>query len=93
MTDRPEVISRVSGLYSVVEGQTAALKCVLIGANPNTSITWRWFRTDRPYDDLYYGPNYIISNIQRDMSGSYNCTASNSVGTSEAGIINVDVQC
>lgn len=87
------MISSVSGLYSVVEGQTAVLKCALIDANPNTSITWRWFRTDRPYNDLYYGPNYTISNIQRDMSGSYNCTASNSVGRAVAVTKDVDVLC
>lgn len=79
--------------YRVIEGQTAALKCAVIDANPSTSIIWRWSRTDRPSDVLYYGPNYIIPNIQRYRSGLYNCIASNSVGTSEAGITTVDVLC
>lgn len=79
--------------YRVIEGQTAALKCTVIDANPSTNITWRWFRTDRPYSSLFYGATYSVSNIQRNMSGSYSCTARNSVGTSEADVINVDVQC
>lgn len=85
--------SIVSSPYIVEEGQTAALKCSLIDANPKTNITWRWFRTDRPYDGLFYGPNYTVPNIQRNMSGSYSCIARNSVGTSEAYVTIVDVQC
>lgn len=91
--DRPEVTSILSSPYIVEEGQTVSLSCAVIDANPNTNITWRWFRTDRPYNTLFYGPNYTVSNIQRNMSGSYTCTARNSVGTSEADVINVDVQC
>lgn len=79
--------------YRVIEGQTAALRCAVIDANPNTSITWRWSRTDRPYAVLSEGPNYTIPNIHRNMSGPYNCTASNYVGTSEAGVSTVDVLC
>lgn len=85
--------SDVTSSYIVLEGETATLKCVLIDANPNTNIAWKWFRTDRSSDELNYGPIYIIHNTQRNMSGSYNCLASNVVGTSEAAIINVDVQC
>ncbi|XP_065933086.1 nephrin isoform X2 [Magallana gigas] len=90
---KPEVIPLTGFLspYRVIEGQTAALKCALIDANPYTSIIWRWSRTYRPEYVLYSGPNYTIPNIQRNMSGTYNCTASNSVGTSEAGITTVDV--
>lgn len=93
--DKPEVIPLAGFLspYRVIEGQTAALKCALIDANPYTSIIWRWSRTYRPEYVLYSGPNYTIPNIHRNMSGTYNCTASNSVGTSEAGITTVDVLC
>lgn len=87
---KPEVIPLTSP-YRVIEGQTAALRCAVIDANPNTSITWRWSRTDRPYAVLSEGPNYTIPNIHRNMSGPYNCTASNYVGTSEAGVSTVDV--
>lgn len=79
--------------YTVIEGLSATLKCVMTAANPNTSIIWRWSRTDRPDAVLYYGPNCTIPILQRGMSGTYNCTASNSIGTSEAYIIIVDVQC
>lgn len=89
----PEVTSYTPNPYIVIEGQSATLKCDMTAANPNTSIIWRWYRTDRPNVVLFYGPNYTLPNIQRNMSGTYNCTASNSIGTSEANIINVEVQC
>nr|XP_022323492.1 hemicentin-1-like isoform X3 [Crassostrea virginica] len=83
LTDKPEVKSISSSPYAVIEGQTATLGCTLINANPNTGITWRWIKTDSPSTNLHTGPNYTISNIQRGSLGSFNCTASNAVGTSE----------
>lgn len=93
LIDRPVVASNVSSPYKVLEGTTAVLWCAVIAANPNTGIMWRWFRTETPNDFLSYIPIFTISHIQRNMSGSYNCLASNSVGTSEAAVIIVDVQC
>lgn len=90
---KPEVTSYTPNPYRVIEGQSATLKCNMTAANPNTSIIWRWSRTDRPNTVLYYGPNYTIPYIQRNTSGLYNCTASNLIGTSEAGIITVNVLC
>ncbi|XP_078319168.1 muscle, skeletal receptor tyrosine-protein kinase-like [Crassostrea virginica] len=92
MTDKPEVRSRRSCPYTVKEGQTATLMCIVTDANPNTGITWRWIRADSPNVIFHTGPNFTISNIQREISGSFNCTASNSVGTSEAAVLIVDVQ-
>lgn len=71
----------------------ATLKCTVIAANPETNITWNWFKTDSPTENLRNGPTFNISNIRREKSGSYNCTASNSVGISIAATIEVDVQC
>lgn len=34
-----------------------------------------------------------VADIKRNRSGSYSCTASNTVGTSEAVIVDIDVQC
>lgn len=95
LIDRPVVASNVSSPYKVLEGTTAVLRCAVIAANPNTGIMWRWFRTETPIDFefLSYIPIFTISHIHRNMSGSYNCSASNSVGTSEAAVITVDVQC
>ena len=92
-TDKPEVISGTLRPYSVREGQTATLSCILTDANPYTDITWRWFKTDSPNYTLHNGSVYTISNIQRGRSGTYNCSARNVVGTSENAIIEVDVQC
>nr|XP_022323491.1 hemicentin-1-like isoform X2 [Crassostrea virginica] len=88
---KPDVMSITLSPYSVIEGQTATLVCTLISANPNTGITWRWIKTDSPSTVLHTGPTYTIPNIQRGRSGSYNCTATNTVGTSEAATIYVDV--
>lgn len=93
LKDKPEVMSSTPGHYSVIEGQTGLLDCTVIAANPNTSITWRWFRTESPSNVIHNSPIYTIFNIHRNRSGSYNCTARNSVGTSVAVTINVDVLC
>ena len=82
-----------SNPYRVREGETAALMCKLSSANPNTGITWRWIKTVSPNTVLHNEPNYTIPNIQRGRSGSYTCTASNAVGTSERATITVDVKC
>lgn len=87
------MISSPSSPYRVTEGQTATLICTVTDANPKTGITLRWVKTDNPYTVLYTGPNYTITNAQRGRSGSYNCTASNSVGTSKPAVIYVVVQC
>ena len=79
--------------FKVIEGQTATLECTVTAANPNTGITWKWFKTDSPNNVLHNEPNYTIPNIQRGRSGSYSCTASNTVGTSEAATVYVNVQC
>nr|XP_022323489.1 hemicentin-1-like isoform X2 [Crassostrea virginica] len=88
---KPEVNSNSSSPYVVKEGQTATLVCTLLSANPNTGITWRWIKTDSPSTVLHNGPSYTIPDIQRGRSGSYSCTATNTVGTSEPAttVINV----
>lgn len=93
LIDIPEVTSSTPSHYIVTEGQMATLKCTLIDANPRTNITWKWFKTDSLTGILHNGPTFNISNIHRDKSGSYNCTAGNSVGISIAATIEVDVQC
>ena len=79
--------------YRVIEGQAATLVCTVTDANPNTGITWKWFKTNSPNTVLHNGFNYTISNIQRGRSGAYKCTATNNVGISEAATIYVDVKC
>lgn len=91
--DKPEVLSHISSPFRVIEGQTAKSKCLVTAANPNNSIIWIWFNADNPYFVLPIGSTYTISNIKRTRSGSYNCTASNSVGTFLAVKVDVDVLC
>lgn len=94
MKDKPEVKSNITSPYVVTKGQPATFECILIDANPNTSISWRWFRDkDIPSNVLTNGHIYMIPNMQRNNSGTYGCTASNYVGTSDPVTIYVDVRC
>lgn len=87
------MISGTTNPYRVVEGATATLECRVTAANPNSSITWRWYNTENPSTVLQNGPTLSFPNIHRNRSGSYRCTASNSVGTSFAVSNYLDVQC
>lgn len=91
--DKPELVSNTKSPYEVYEGHTATLECVVRDANPITDVTYRWFKTENPSKVLHNKPTYIIHNIARERSGFCNCTANNSVGTSEAVTVNLDVQC
>lgn len=93
MIDKPEVTSPTTSPYTVLEGETATLECTVAAANPKNSIQWKWFKTGSFTNILYNGPTFTIPNIKRKMSGSYSCTASNTEGTSEPVIIDIDVQC
>ena len=93
MTDKPEVQSSISNPYAVIEGRNAYLVCEVTAANPDTDIWWKWIKTDSPNAVLHTGHNYTIPNIERSRSGTYRCTASNTVGTSNAVSVDVDVQC
>lgn len=79
------------GSYKIVEGSTVNIMCTIKEANPNSDIKWQWLINDTNIDND--GPNYTVSYIQRDKSGTYSCKASNSVGTSVAASTIVDVQC
>lgn len=91
LIDAPEVTTREKTPYKVIEGNTAILKCVVIAANPNEIISWKWFKQVSKV--LHNQSIYTINNIMRSDSGSYSCTARNSIGTSELATINVDVLC
>ncbi|XP_078323846.1 neural cell adhesion molecule 1-like isoform X4 [Crassostrea virginica] len=88
---KPDVKSSTSSPYKIIEGQTATLSCTVTDANPNTGITWRWIKTGFPNTILHTRATYTIPNIQRGRSGSYSCTANNTIGTSEAATVYVDV--
>lgn len=87
------MISITPSPLKVIEGTNATMECKVNAANPSTGITWGWFKTVTPTHALYDGPTYIIPKIQRNRTGYYSCRANNSVGTSVAVTIDVDVQC
>lgn len=93
LIDKPEVISSTPNQYKIIEGRNGTLECLVIAANPNTNIIWKWINTNNPSNVLHNGSAYTISNIHRNRTGLYNCTAANSVGTSIAVTIAVDVMC
>ncbi|XP_056013218.1 B-cell receptor CD22-like isoform X2 [Ostrea edulis] len=92
IANKPEVTTSTSSPYRVVEGQSATMTCSVNAANPNTDITWSWIKTDSPRSVLHTGSTYTISNIQRGASGTYSCTATNSIGISTLVTVQIDVQ-
>lgn len=79
--------------YRVIEGQEAALECKVLDANPNASITWKWTKVSSNTNAFNDGPIFKISNVMRNSTGSYNCSAKNSIGISVGATITIDVQC
>lgn len=90
-TDKPTVSIYPPNSYNITEKMTALLRCKKEDANPTSIVLWQWFVNDK----LINGPlsNYTIPNIQRNMSGTYNCTAKNARGTSLPASTIVNVQC
>lgn len=88
---KPEVTITTASPYMVIEGRLATLECSLKFANPNTSITWRWFRKDKVNNVLHNQTTLMINDIQRNKSGQYGCTATNTAGTSNVTTIDVVV--
>lgn len=89
---KPVVTIITPSPYIITEGENATLQCSLISANPNNSISWKWFFVGSPNRFLYNQSTFTISNIQRTEAGSYSCTAKNTIDTSEASTIDIDVQ-
>lgn len=79
--------------HPVTEGRTVVLECNVTDANPNTNITWKWFRSSSNTSFPHNGPIYTISDITRNKAGLYNCMAINSAGTSLPTSTYVNVQC
>lgn len=93
LIDKPEVTITPASPFTVIEGQPATLECSLKVANPNTSITWKWFRNDNANIFLHNQPTFMINDIQRNESGQYGCTAENTAGTSNVPTVNIVVLC
>lgn len=47
--------STTSSPYGIIEGHTVALECRVTAANPNSRITWAWYKTDNPSTVLHNG--------------------------------------
>jgi len=85
------------------EENTITITCKAVGYPPPTTV---WNRTDGPLSyralmndsaDISFGnatvrANLTLINANREDTGSYQCTASNSVGSDEQNI-NITVQC
>lgn len=91
--DKPYVKSKTKSPYNIKEFENASLECTVTDANPETGISWKWSHTEHSSYPLPDGPVFTIPNIQRDMSGAYNCTAKNTEGQSDPITIKVIVEC
>lgn len=69
------------------------LECILIDSNPNKGIVWKWFKVANSSYELSNKSSYIIPKTNKEDTGTYNCTADNSIGTSIAATVYLDVQC
>lgn len=87
------MLSLTSSPYRVHEGNPATLQCKVTDGNPMTDIGWKWFDEKNSSNVLFTEKTYTIPKVRRDKSGNYSCTATNSVGTSVAATIHLDIQC
>ncbi|XP_049611156.2 basement membrane-specific heparan sulfate proteoglycan core protein isoform X2 [Syngnathus scovelli] len=69
-------------LMIVVEGQTATLRCEAHGF-PAPTITWSKLRSSLPWRHKVVDNSLVLSNVGRQDSGEYICSAVNNMGTTE----------
>ena len=89
----PATLTNVSGDQSVREETNLQLYCEATG-KPTPNITWTKLLEDGSNSGvLQHGPTMDFTNINRNDSGTYHCTAYNGFGNPVSRSVNVDVTC
>ena len=87
LTDKPTISTPVSTVR-VNESDPLRLRCSADG-NPKPVVSWRKSSSG---DETKKGPVYNKSKVSKGDTGTYTCTATNSLGDASASIT-VTVQC
>ena len=88
--DPPNVTVTSSSTDPVVEGDdSVSLKCE-VDANPEAEITWRKDGDRRVLGNF---PVLDIGVVSRTDTGTYSCTATNELGESPPGYVEVETYC
>ncbi|ESO98105.1 hypothetical protein LOTGIDRAFT_239094 [Lottia gigantea] len=66
----------VSGNYKIIEGNTVELKCIVTDANPDGSLSYKWYK-----DTITTPTGQVGSTVQISKKGIYTCSVSNGIGT------------
>ena len=75
-------------MYTVTEGDTIPSISCTASCGPRCTSMWTGPNVpDGTTNDLY------LQNINRNQTGTFNCTATNEVGSKVSLIVEVDVQC
>ena len=89
----PAKLTNVISGKTVHEGSNLQLFCEASG-NPKPNITWTKMLKDGSSSKvMHYGSTWNFTNINRNDSGTYKCTANNGFGNPVSRAINVDVAC
>ena len=103
-TDTPDITAPTENTaIMITERSTITITCKAVGYPPSTTV---WNRTDGSLSyralmsdsaDISFGNatvtvNLTLTNANREDTGSYQCTASNGVGSDEQNI-SITVQC
>nr|XP_020441243.1 basement membrane-specific heparan sulfate proteoglycan core protein isoform X3 [Monopterus albus] len=79
-------VSVTEPLMLVVEGQSATLRCEVHGI-PTPKITWSKLRSPLPWRHKVVNNNLVLPIVDRQDSGEYICSATNTMGTTEVTIV------
>ncbi|ESO89566.1 hypothetical protein LOTGIDRAFT_175850 [Lottia gigantea] len=66
----------VSGNFKIIEGNTVELKCIVTDANPNGSLSYKWYK-----DTTTTPTGQVDSTVQISKKGIYTCSVSNGIGS------------
>ncbi|XP_051844879.1 B-cell receptor CD22 [Antechinus flavipes] len=85
----PKITIEANIPLEVKEGESVTLKCLLQSSNPEVQGRFLWFRDE--IDLLNQSENLILSNIQWQWTGNYQCAAMNEIGQGKSEAVHLQV--